>query len=153
MNEKLREWKLEEKISQNGRNCCKVIFCKGVLLLKEKCIFFCGLFIYSVLLAWLQKVRQDHAVVECKKFYIDDSYFIYFLLLRSAKHFTKDTALSQSLQSKGSIWQMCELQHFIKQERTQKVQTQLVLPSFIYCRRISSGHTVKAVMKIEARLI
>lgn len=60
--------------------------------------------------------------VECKNFYIDDLYSIYFLLPRSAKHFTKDTAFSQSLQSKGSIWQMCELQHFIRQERTKKVQ-------------------------------
>lgn len=60
--------------------------------------------------------------VEHKKFYIDDLYFIYFLLPRSAKHFTKDIALSQSLQSNGSIWQICELQHFIRQERTKKGQ-------------------------------
>lgn len=60
--------------------------------------------------------------VECKKFYIDDLFFIYVLLPRSAKHFTKDIALSQSLQSNGSIWQICELQHFIRQERTKKGQ-------------------------------
>lgn len=60
--------------------------------------------------------------VECNKFYIDDFYFIYFLLPRSAKHFTKDIALSHSLQSNGSIWQICELQHFIRQERTKKGQ-------------------------------
>lgn len=71
--------------------------------------------------------------VACKKFYIDGLYFIYFLSPRSAKHFTKDIALSQSLQSNGSIWQICELQHFIRQERTKKGQgVESIVFSIIY---------------------
>lgn len=89
---------------------------------KGNCIFRCAAHPFSIPGITTKGDVRPCQGVECKKFYIDDLYFIYFLLPRSAKHFTKDIALSQSLQSKGSIWQMYELQHFIRQERTKKGQ-------------------------------
>lgn len=86
-----------------------------------------------------------------KKFHADDLHFIYFLLPRS---FIEDIALAQSLQSNGSFWQICELQHFIRQGRTKdRVLSQLFSSSFIYCWSISSDHTVKVAIRTAVDVI
>lgn len=122
LSQNLDEWKISNK-NKNARKLYKVISWKSVILLKENCIFFwCTSDLFSTTSITSNGDVRPCQRVECKKFYIDDLYFIYFLLPRSAKHFTKDIALSQSLQSNGSIWQICELQHFIRQERTKKGQ-------------------------------
>ena len=109
--------------NKNVRKRCKVISARRVLLPKGNCIlFWCPANLFSAAGIASKGDMRSCQRVECKKFYIDDLYFIYFLLPRSAKHFTKDIALSQSLQSNGSSWQICELQHFIRQERTKKGQ-------------------------------